>query len=706
MGAAALLALGGAAAVVAVVPGGEPRAADPCADHAGALATAWSPAIRADLARLLDGKPYRDRTLRFFDGWSDAWQAARAGNCKLPDDADFAPRAACLDAIRDEVALIMQRRASLPVEMWTAPDLPHIVPAPVACVNDPRGLAPPPPPAGVRDEVARVRAELATARVPIIMRSPSLGALDLAPLLARARATDYRPVIAEAMVLDALVRYMRARPAERPQLCDAFTAAANEAEAIGYERMVVSALELRYQCLEPVRDRDEEAGQLLARLQRITARTRNPVQVFWVNVASARRDARDGRLERALQSTIDACRIADELGLPNEQADCRTEQAKVLFARHRPGDHDRAIALLDEAEERGVAKLDGAIRQLRARIAWQRGRAIEPPRELAALARPKAPVELRIRVLGSAGAIAGAEVGIASWLYADSHRVVMLEHLALARVATSDGAMVRGTTDARGELVVQAPERSLVFVRAGGESGVAAAPDAGGTVVVRLAPSAAVAGTTTGVHDVSHDGTADLAYRAATRLPGTVLLVRELAGRRLIFAAPIDERGTWRATGIPPGRYLVAAQTITGLGGVLAAQRWIDLRAGETTAPGLALPAQPSILEVLARGETAVILAFAGTATPPPTTLAAMQRHTERATWLSAARPMRTSPSDRGTFPGSVIARLPIGDGPAMVCALPDAAITRDTPLGWPLARPAAPRCVRVEAGASRVVID
>ncbi|HEY5927646.1 MAG TPA: serine/threonine-protein kinase [Kofleriaceae bacterium] len=375
--AAAMCAVIGGSTAVAIATRPVAAAADAgCGDVEAAIAPAWSPALRADLAARLAGKPYAERVVAMFDRWADTWKQTRVANCKQRSAPDFAVRQACLDGIRDEVAQTMELRTTDP-EIFGAHDMPRLMPPAEACVHDPRGLSPAPPLPALRGEVIAIRSELARARIPLLMSSPLAMVVNVKPQLERARKTGYAPVIVEAQIMEALTQVLRGTGSDSGT-CDAFAAAADQADAAGYGRMVVEALLLELQCRRKTRGLgDDRVMALLRRLDRITQRTRNPVQRAEVEVNLADLAADEGRLDEALAMFEHAQLTYEALQMFDWHARVLAARARVQLYRNRGDDLDRAAALLAEAVKHDVVNR-GSAQRLLAQIDWRRGRAAYP----------------------------------------------------------------------------------------------------------------------------------------------------------------------------------------------------------------------------------------------------------------------------------------------------------------------------------------
>jgi len=205
----------------------------------------------------------------------------------------------------------------------------------------------------------------------------------------------------------------------------------------------------------------------------------------------------------------------------------------------------------------------------------------------------------------------------------------------------------------------------MIDVRANGLAGFGMY--VGKPVTVTLVPPASIEGTVEGMVGLPGDPT-DVRGRIARRGPGLVTIV-PLAWPLGHWIAPVVG-GRYTLPGVlPPGRYIISAQTQSAAGDIQVQSVTVELSAGANAIPPLVFPAAPRLVEVIARTTSArVVLAFSGTSVPK--TWDAVQQLVEASPALAIASFRTATPSDRGLEPRDAIAELGI-DGPTIVCALP-----------------------------------
>jgi predicted Ser/Thr protein kinase/tetratricopeptide (TPR) repeat protein len=244
----AALALLGAGAFVA---GRESlgRGADACGGGDAELAAAWAPAARASsLARMASVGPYgralAQRLEQTLQEHAHRWTAEHRDACVahrrgVQSDALFDRRMACLArgrAALTAVAEIVDRADAnhLPEVALAARALPD--PAGCSDVNALVSNVEPPPPslsarvAQMRDALARARVQIAAGRFADARAAAHRNVAD-------ARALGYRPLLAEALLVEGHAKMMQARPSAVPLLAEATTVAL----AVGADTLAVEA---------------------------------------------------------------------------------------------------------------------------------------------------------------------------------------------------------------------------------------------------------------------------------------------------------------------------------------------------------------------------------------------------------------------------------------------------------------------------------
>ncbi|XXY49879.1 serine/threonine-protein kinase [Sorangium sp. So ce269] len=246
--AVAALGLGGVAAFFA----GRARPAAPgevCTGGEAELAAAWSPEARAAaLARIAGLGPYgrglaprlqealQDHAARWAAGHREACLAHRRG---AQSGALLDRRMACLE--RGRAALAAVAEIATPADAAALPDVVLAVralPDPASCADLDAllaGVEPPPPALSAR--VAELRGKLERARVQIAAGRSSEARAVAAPCVAEARALGYRPLLADALLVEGQAAMeMDELPAALPALAEASTVAlAAGADAVAIE---------------------------------------------------------------------------------------------------------------------------------------------------------------------------------------------------------------------------------------------------------------------------------------------------------------------------------------------------------------------------------------------------------------------------------------------------------------------------------------
>jgi eukaryotic-like serine/threonine-protein kinase len=202
----------GLAGALAVGAGAMMAGPTPCADAGASMRDAWNDTTAASLraAFVASGAAHAEETFTLVEpqlsAWADAWVDMRRDACEATQvRGEQSPalmdlRMACLDRKRHHLDAIVQVLESSDVEIVrNAVETAAKLPAIDECADiDRLRAAVPPVPAEHADEVEAVRQELALVRAQAHAGKFREGLEPGAELLARAQATGYLPLVAEA----------------------------------------------------------------------------------------------------------------------------------------------------------------------------------------------------------------------------------------------------------------------------------------------------------------------------------------------------------------------------------------------------------------------------------------------------------------------------------------------------------------------------
>jgi hypothetical protein len=695
-----------AVAVAGLVTGGlllrRGSATPPCIAADRALAAVWSPSIRARVADQLGTDAQATSVVAFFDRWRDRWTAADRAVCSKPAAPDFAARRACLDNVRDEVAIWRGAMDGLPLREARFIDYALYIAAPEICQVNPRAIAPTIPAGADPAPAIALRTEMIVASVKA---STDHERVDFAPFLDRARALGSGVLVAEALLRQAEAQSLFATSyTEQGEACATSVRAAAAAERAGHDRYRAMALIQELQCdllvEAPLADQLDLAGRLESTVDRLGDAAISDLaadQLWEVDEATGQWTKAIERLDRARDSAI-------ARGSRSAMIDVTVHGAEVRRLRHLPGDLATAIDRLRQLWPAIHSAGGHEQRMLSVQLApllWMTGDiAGAVPYLKVHKPRPSEPVEVRIRVSGDGAA--GAEVIAAADPNLDPLRLSMAEF---------DGPVASGTADAAGALTLQAPIGGVIVARAGPAIAVAAVPDRAGPVELRLAPGAVLHGTVTGFAAMATDDPAVVA-RAARREVPAIFATTTVAGRALTWHAPVAVvDGSWTLPPVPPGKYVIAADVTSALGDDQSAQAVVDVGAGAPPPPiALVLPT-PAIARVIVHPAIAgrVAVVPAGTA---PRTWAQATARLASATTLSMAdigEPLHQERLVPGAATGDAFADVSVlTPRPAVVCVLPELQSTFQRSLwrGIPGPDRTPPMCRELPVGDEPVVID
>jgi eukaryotic-like serine/threonine-protein kinase len=270
--------LGGAIVVAAIAAVGAAlaeRAADPCAGVEQHLAGMWNrdAAARMAVAFAASGRPYAsssyERAQRGLDAYAAAWTDARRAACEAARSGEQSAalvdrRVACLDSRRLRLGALVQLLARADAALvdraleMTA-DLEPIA----ACSDGEALLAGTPPLAdpAARAELAALERDIATAEVVIGAGRAAEGERLTASLLARARALDHAPIVAQVARLRGQALEEVGLPAEA---YDALFEAVRAGERAGAALLTAGAL-IDLVRVAGVRLKRENEAKVLAR---------------------------------------------------------------------------------------------------------------------------------------------------------------------------------------------------------------------------------------------------------------------------------------------------------------------------------------------------------------------------------------------------------------------------------------------------------
>jgi serine/threonine protein kinase/tetratricopeptide (TPR) repeat protein len=237
----ALLAVGGIAAVAALVFGGRQvqhrRQLAACVDEGAEIASVWNDDVESSLrgAMIDSGIPFGpttyDRFVPWVDDWTEAWRQATSEACRRTVDAEWAASMGaeartCLDerrwALEHLVTVLSDAdRDAAHRAVRAAADLPVVEPCLDVLTLEHRAVST--IDAEHRDELVALRRDLALVK-SLELTGRYAAALDRAqPLLERARALAWPPAIAEAQLRIGFLReYLADYPAAESSLADAY----------------------------------------------------------------------------------------------------------------------------------------------------------------------------------------------------------------------------------------------------------------------------------------------------------------------------------------------------------------------------------------------------------------------------------------------------------------------------------------------------
>ncbi|HTE53019.1 MAG TPA: protein kinase, partial [Kofleriaceae bacterium] len=283
----------------------EPAAAvDPCAAQVDRFAGVWDGRARAAVqaAFAATGQRYAEASFREvarqLDARRGAWESMRRQSCEATrvrgeqSDTMMDLRAACLDRRLGELAAFVSELGKADAEsVGRAGQEVSRVGDPTACA-DVAALArraPLPPDAARRQAIATVEREIAAARARAYAGHPRDVAGQMDGLVARARATDYAPVLGQSLALAAEVQvkvdqHVRAEPLFRQALLAA-EAGGDDHLRFDCEAELITLYGWQLERLDEGKRHTEQARALHARLgadpRRAARLARSEAEFLW-----------------------------------------------------------------------------------------------------------------------------------------------------------------------------------------------------------------------------------------------------------------------------------------------------------------------------------------------------------------------------------------------------------------------------------------
>ncbi len=212
----AAVILGLVAALVLVVMRSGSEDKGPCAEVASELAGVWDEDVKADVERALlasgrlHARESYDRVVKLVDTYAGEWVALRTQTCeaanKSGEQADQLAqlRSVCLAQRRDELEAVTALLAEEPDGQVADKAIVFALElAPLdACTGESAVpvMIPPPDRPGLRERVSALRKDLARAKALRLAGKLPAGGEIVRKVLAEARALDYAPIEAEALL--------------------------------------------------------------------------------------------------------------------------------------------------------------------------------------------------------------------------------------------------------------------------------------------------------------------------------------------------------------------------------------------------------------------------------------------------------------------------------------------------------------------------
>ncbi len=171
---------------------------------------AWSPAVRATLARAVSG-PGFERATAALDQFRARWVESYQRACRTKRAPVFAARIECLDGVRDQVSTLTFTMQHAPAEAYDKLDMPGLLPHLAGCDRTP----PAKPVRLPTQEPLRTQVrELLARRMELLMTPPGRLAAALAQLEQDAAKVQWPP-LAPMIVLASAHAALRAREIDK-----------------------------------------------------------------------------------------------------------------------------------------------------------------------------------------------------------------------------------------------------------------------------------------------------------------------------------------------------------------------------------------------------------------------------------------------------------------------------------------------------------
>jgi len=343
--------------VTALLGGNKAKAGDACS-ATSAIAPVWGAEARAKLVSEI-GDP-NARGVALIDRWAHDWSAAYDGNCKKHDD-DFGARRLCLETQRDSVGLLVDPRDAADAKALAESDLAVMLPDPEGCVRAPRVIPPPLP----KDPALRARMQDMRTLL-IIMRGKLLSGDPIAPeILQRTKDTvaalrkyDDPTAKAGAVSLESMLVAFNAQsqrdPKAMPKVYALMKQAADLSEAAGEDRTRVQLLLGMTEMIAYMPGFWADLDDLIGRGEAGVQHIKDPmVELVLTEVHARVADVR-GRWSEAIDDYDKARQGWLARGSEEVYVRFTAAMAVALANRHAPGDVDRAITTLREADHHAV----------------------------------------------------------------------------------------------------------------------------------------------------------------------------------------------------------------------------------------------------------------------------------------------------------------------------------------------------------------
>ncbi|HUQ07875.1 MAG TPA: serine/threonine-protein kinase [Kofleriaceae bacterium] len=712
-GAIALLAVIGLAALVYFSRGGTHTttrivaAAAECGISDADLAEAWSPQIGAKIASHVGDEAVWAKHGVAIDRVADTWRAERAETCKHPEAREFHGRVACLLAVRDELAAIIDLGLTLPPDVIRNAQISEVLPDPTGCRTGVRTAAPqlPDDPAE-RAALSALYREGTTAVI-----SARMGKYDQAralgkPALERARVEKNPLRLSLALQFNATVEQIAGNCKDAETLFAEAAVTAERARAGGIRAMSAMG---QLECFMG-RSSDLDAIRRVAQQAEAAVEGAGGDRVLraGLDMQLADIDALAGDIDQAIARTEKARVVFSDAKDGRRGSLAAAGEAALLTFRNAPGDYDRAVQLIRDSA-RDVEASFGRTHPLTQRARWRLGfflLTINPDEaraiftELAAMPQPPDPdegpldtsVHARGRVLGPDGTpVAGATVDIGTFLLCGDDGISI-------PTASNDRKPTSVTTDANGRFDAHVARHSLVHAHHGD---LRAVPLVAGDreLTLKLGPALSATGTIR-VPTVTVPAGAERAATLAARASRPDALVIG-AGHAVLYqciAHRLDDEH-WEIHGLPGDPSMRAVVAVnTGLNDRIAFGVPIGQAKGAPI--DLRLDLDRPALDIIVRADraaaipTAQVLVFDGKLTRPPTTgieLILAMGTSSRWSGGTAAPVVDTTRTQAGAAhyqPGDIHARFAaFGPGPVTACVVPysgdvaDAAFLRSLPV-------------------------